>query len=336
MMRTIQQKDDPTLLTKPKAPATTSVWQHDHILDLDDFTPDEIQLVFHITDAMKEILSRPIKKVPTLRGKTIITLFYEPSTRTRVSFDLAAKNLSADVVNLSAPASSIAKGESLVDSLSTLQALGANIVVMRHPQSGAPYTAAKCLKASIVNAGDGWHAHPTQALLDLYTIQEHKGSIQGLKVVIVGDILHSRVARSNIWGLTTMGAEVTLCAPHTLLPTGLDSQQHHFPQVSLEPDIELAVDGADVVMALRLQRERQQSGLLPSLREYIQLYQLNESRLAKAKPDALVLHPGPVNEGIEISPGVAHGPQSVINQQVTNGVAVRMALLYLLAGSRKP
>jgi len=334
-MRTTQQKDDPTLLIKPGAPLTTSVWQHDHILDLDDFTPEEIELVLQTAGAMKEILSRPIKKVPTLRGKTIITLFYEPSTRTRVSFELAAKNLSADVVNLSASASSVAKGESLVDSLSTLQALGANIVVMRHPQSGAPYLVAKYLKASIVNAGDGWHAHPTQALLDLYTIREHKQSLNGLRVVIVGDIMHSRVARSNVWGLTAMGAKVTLCAPPTLLPTGLDSQQHHFPQVSLEPDIELAVDGADVVMALRLQRERQQSGLLPSLREYIQRYQLNESRLAKAKPDALVLHPGPVNEGLEISPAVAHGSQSVINEQVTNGVAVRMALLYLLSGGRR-
>ena len=334
-MRTTQQKDNPNLLVKPTTPMSTSVWQHHHILDLDDFTPEEIELVLQTAGAMKEILSRPIKKVPTLRGKTIITLFYEPSTRTRVSFELAAKNLSADVVNLSASASSVAKGESLVDSLSTLQALGANIVVMRHPQSGAPYLVAKYLKASIVNAGDGWHAHPTQALLDLYTIREHKQSLNGLRVVIVGDIMHSRVARSNVWGLTAMGAKVTLCAPPTLLPTGLDSQQHHFPQVSLEPDIELAVDGADVVMALRLQRERQQSGLLPSLREYIQRYQLNESRLAKAKPDALVLHPGPVNEGLEISPAVAHGSQSVINEQVTNGVAVRMALLYLLSGGRR-
>jgi aspartate carbamoyltransferase catalytic subunit len=335
MMRTTQEKDNSSLLTKPKTAATTPVWRHHHVLDLDDFTREEIALVFSITDAMKEILSRPIKKVPTLRGKTIVTLFYEPSTRTRLSFELAGKNLSADVVNLSASASSVTKGESLIDSLSTLQALGANIVVMRHPQSGAPYIAAKHLEASIINAGDGWHAHPTQALLDLYTIQEHKGSLKGLKVVIIGDIIHSRVARSNVWGLTTVGAEVTLCAPPTLLPTGLDNQQHNFPQVTLETDIETAVDGADAVMALRLQKERQQSGLLPSLREYVQLYQLNESRLSRAKPDALVLHPGPVNEGIEISPGVAHGPQSVINQQVANGVAMRMALLYLLAGSKK-
>jgi len=334
-MRTTQQKDNPSLLIKPRTPLTTSLWQHHHILDLDDFTPEEIEVVFHITEAMKEVLCRPIRKVPTLRGKTIITLFYESSTRTRVSFELAAKNLSADVVNLNASTSSVTKGESLVDTLSTLQALGADIVVMRHPQSGAPYTAAKYLEASMVNAGDGWHAHPTQALLDLYTIREHKGNLRGLKAVIIGDIKHSRVARSNIWGLTTMGAEVILCCPFTLLPTGLDKQHHHFPQVSIEPDIELALDGADVVMALRLQLERQQSGLLPSIREYIQLYQLTEPRLAKAKPDALVLHPGPINEGVEISPAVARGRQSVINEQVTNGVAVRMALLYLLAGGKE-
>ena len=334
-MRTTQQKDKPTLLTKSEATLTTSAWQHHHILDLDDFTPEEIERVFHTADAMKEVLSRPIKKVPTLRGKTIITLFYEPSTRTRLSFELAAKNLSADVINLSASTSSVTKGESLVDTLGTLEALGADIVIMRHPQSGAPYIATKYLKVSIVNAGDGWHAHPTQALLDLYTISQHKESLKGLKVVIIGDIRHSRVARSNIWGLTTMGAEVTLCCPFTLLPTGLDKQHYHFPQVSIEPDIELALDGADVVITLRLQLERQQGGLLPSIREYIQLYQLTESRLAKAKPEAVVLHPGPVNEGVEISPAVAYCPQSVINEQVANGVAVRMALLYLLVGSKE-
>ncbi len=334
-MRTAQSKDDGALLVKPGVPLTTSVWQHRHVLDLDDFTSAEIELVFHITDAMKEILSRPIKKVPTLRGKTVVNLFYEPSTRTRLSFELAAKNLSADVVNLSATTSSVAKGESLIDTLATLQALGANIVVMRHSQSGAPYLATKYTTANILNAGDGWHAHPTQSLLDLYTIRDHKEKLKGLKAVIIGDIMHSRVARSNIWGLTTMGVEVTLCCPPTLLPAGLDKQQHHFPRVSIEPDIELALDGADVVIMLRLQLERQQQGLLPSLREYIQLYQLTESRLTKAKPEALVLHPGPMNEGVEISPAVAHGPQSVINEQVTNGVAVRMALLYMLAGSQK-
>ncbi len=334
-MTTGQPKDAPTLLIKPESPMTTSTWQHHHILDLDDFTSGEIELVCHIADAMKEVLSRPIRKVPTLRGKTVATMFYESSTRTRVSFELAAKNLSADVVNISASASSVTKGESLIDTLDTLQSLGADIVVMRHPYSGAPYIAARYIAASIINGGDGWHAHPTQALLDLYTIREHKGELKGLKVVIIGDILHSRVARSNIWGMTTMGIEVTLCCPPTLLPVGLDTKNNLFPRVNIEPNIELALDGADAVMTLRLQKERQQSGLLPSIREYIRLYQLNEARLTKAKPDALVLHPGPMNEGIEISPGVAHGPQSVINEQVSNGVAIRMALLYILAGSKQ-
>ncbi len=321
-----------TTQVTPEVPETM-VWRHHHILDIDDFASEEIELVFQTTRAMKEVLSRPIKRVPTLRGKTLITLFYEPSTRTRLSFELAAKYLSADAANLSASSSSIAKGESLVDTLSTLQALGADIIVMRHPHSGAPYIAARNTEASIVNAGDGWHAHPTQALLDLYTIYEHKLNLKGLKAVIIGDIMHSRVARSNMWGLTTMGIEVTLCCPHTLLPIGLGDER--LPPVKTEPNIELALDGADIVMTLRLQRERQRSGLLPSTREYIQLYQLTEARLARAKPDALVLHPGPVNEGVEISPAVAHGKQSVISEQVSNGVAVRMALLYLLSGSQK-
>jgi len=320
---------------KPVAPKPASIWRHHHILDVDDFSREEIELVFSTSQAMKEVLSRPIKRVPALRGKTLITLFYEPSTRTRLSFELAAKNLGADAASLSAPASSVAKGESLVDTVSTLQALGADIVVMRHPHSGAPDIAAKYTKASIINAGDGWHAHPTQALLDLYTINEYKGSLKGLKAVIIGDILHSRVARSNIWGLTTMGVEVTLCGPPNLLPIELGKQNHHLPPTNIEHDIERALDGADVVMALRLQLERQQSGLLPSIREYIQLYQLTEARLSLAKPDALVLHPGPVNEDIEIASAIVHGPQSVINEQVSNGVAVRMALLYILAGSQK-
>ena len=334
-MKTTQQEYNPPRLAEPRPPAKASIWQHYHILDVDDFTPAEIELVFHTADAMKEILSRPIKKVPTLRGMTVATLFYEPSTRTRVSFELAAKNLSADVVNLSSSASSVVKGESLIDTLSTIRALGADIVVMRHSQSGAPYIAARHVKMSVINAGDGWHAHPTQALLDMYTIREHKGSLNGLDVVIVGDIMHSRVARSNVWGMTTMGARVTLCCPPTLLPVGLTEQYSVFPKVEIEHNIEHALEGADVVMALRLQKERQQSGLLPSLREYIQLYQLDKSRLGRAKPDALIMHPGPINEGIEISQDIAHGPQSVITKQVTNGVAVRMALLYLLSGGKQ-
>ena len=305
------------------------VWHHRHVLDLDDFSPQEIELVFDTSDAMKEVLAREIKKVPTLRGKTVATLFYEPSTRTRVSFEMAARSLSADVVNLATSASSVAKGESLIDTAHTIESLGADVVVMRHYQAGAPYLVAEHVEASVVNAGDGAHAHPTQALLDLYTIRRRRGGIAGLKVVIVGDIKHSRVARSNIWGLKKMGAEVVLCAPPTLLPLGLEQA---FPPVALEPELARAIEGADVVMALRLQRERQQHGLLPSIREYVRFYQVNEERLGKAKPDALVLHPGPVNEGIELTPEVVYGMQSVIREQVENGVAVRMALLYLLIG----
>ena len=331
-MKAIQQESRVISEGTAEAATVKPSWRHKHVLDLDDFTPAEIELVLQTTDAMHEILSRPIKKVPTLRGKTLVTLFYEPSTRTRSSFDLAAKNLSADVINLAASTSSVTKGECLIDTLETLEALGTDIIVMRHPQSGAPYVAARHVKAHMINAGDGWHAHPTQALLDLYTIRGHKNSFKDLKVTIIGDIKHSRVARSNIWGLTKMGAIVTLCCPFTLLPMGLDKPQGHFPEIIIEPDINKSLTDADVVMTLRLQLERQQSGLLPSIREYTNLYQLTEERLAKAKADAIVLHPGPVNEDIEISSAVAHGPRSLINQQVTNGVAVRMALLYLLAG----
>lgn len=317
-------------------PPSTDVWQHRHILDLDDFTGEEIELVFEIADAMSEVLTREVKKVPTLRGKTVITLFYEPSTRTRASFELAAKNLSADTVSLDASKSSVTKGESLIDSLRTIQALGADIIVMRHSQSGAPYLAIQHVNCSMINAGDGWHAHPSQALLDLYTIRRHLGKLANLKVAIIGDIMHSRVARSNIWGMTTMGAEVILCAPSTLLPRGLDSfiTNCQLPHVRIETELEPALEDADVVMPLRLQMERQQSGLLPSLREYIQLYQLTMERLSLAKPHVLVMHPGPINEGIEISPEVAHGTQSVIEEQVANGVAIRMALLYLIAGGK--
>jgi len=283
MARTARPLPAAALEAPAKVPPTPT-WRHRHILDLDDFSPEEIELVLHTSDAMKEVLSRPIKKVPTLRGKSIVTLFYEPSTRTRVSFELAAKNLSADVANISTSASSVTKGESLIDTVNTLQALGADVVVMRHYHSGAPYLAARYLEASVINGGDGCHAHPTQALLDLYTIRQHRGGVSGLKVVIVGDILHSRVARSNIWGLTKMGAEVVLCAPPTLLPQGWERA---FPPLSVDHDLDRVLDGADVVMALRLQAERQQGGLLPDLREYIELYQLNERKLSRAKPDAL-------------------------------------------------
>lgn len=303
------------------------------VLDLDDFTADEIDQVMVAADAMREVLSRPIRRVPPLRGKTIINLFFEPSTRTRISFELAAKNLSADVVNVSASGSSVEKGESLVDTVRTLQALGADIVVVRHQLAGAPYLVAQHLRGSVVNAGDGWHAHPTQALLDAYTIRQKLGRIDGLTVAIVGDILHSRVARSNIWGLTRMGARVILCGPPTLLPNfGANGHRAGLPAVEVCYNLDQCVGHADVIMALRIQKERQEAGLLPSLREYVRLYQLTRERVERARPGVLVMHPGPMNEGIEIAADVARGAQSVIEEQVTNGVAIRMALLYLLAG----
>ena len=314
-----------------------------HILDLDDFSKADIEAVLQNADAMREVLRRDIKKVPTLRGKSVITLFYEASTRTRVSFEQAGKILSADVINVSGSGSSVEKGESLYNTALTLQAMNADIIVIRHPHSGAPHFLARFLSAAVINAGDGMHAHPTQALLDLYTIRAHRGGIDGLKVVIVGDIMYSRVARSNLWGLTRMGADVTLRAPPTLLPPDFlsgdmrgnddavgsnDAATHPFGAVRIETSVERALEGADVVMALRLQTERQHAGHLPTLREYSRMYGITPQRLALAKPNALVMHPGPMNEGIEIAPEVAHGSRSVIEEQVTNGVAVRMALFY--------
>ena len=317
------------------------------VLDLDDFSAEELNEVLETADAMREVLSRPIKRVPPLRGKTIVNCFYEASTRTRVSFELAAKNLSADVVNISASGSSVEKGESLVDTTRTLQALGADMVIMRHPHAGAPYLVARELTAAVINAGDGWDAHPTQALLDLYTVKERLGSIAGRKIVIVGDILHSRVARSDIWGFSTLGAEVVLCGPPTLLPPGIEAAaadllhrktgngvHKEHAAVRVQYDLDKACEDADVLMALRIQKERQEAGLFPTLREYTRLYALTRERVARAKFGALVMHPGPMNEGIEIMPEVAYGPQSVIEEQVTNGVAVRMALLYLMAGGQ--
>ncbi len=321
-------------------PTLPPFWHRRHLLDLDDFSGQEIELVLETAEAMKEVLSRQIARVPTLRGTTVVTLFYENSTRTRSSFELAARVLGADVISIAASASSVQKGESLVDTVLTLQAVGANMIVMRHRYSGAPYLAARHSHLKVVNAGDGWHAHPTQALLDLYTMRSHLGDLRGRKVVIVGDITHSRVARSNMWGLTAVGARVVICGPPTLVPVGLDSANGHergelaLPPVEVELNLDRAIEGADVVMALRLQLERQQAGLIPSIREYVRLYQVNPERLARAKPGVLVLHPGPVNEGIEIPPEVAHGTRSLIEEQVSNGVAVRMAVLYLLAGGQ--
>lgn len=311
-------------------------WQRRHLLDLDDWSPEEITAVLDTALTMKSVLRREVKKVPTLRGRMVATLFYEPSTRTRASFETAAKLLSADVVNLSASGSSVEKGESLLDTALTLQAMGADALVLRHPHAGAPYLLARHLAHTcVINAGDGAHAHPTQALLDLFTVREHRGALEGVRLVMVGDILHSRVARSNLWGFTRMGARVVLCGPPTLLPWDLlkdrkTTPDHPFASVEVETDLDRALEGADVVMALRLQKERMEGGYIPSLREYIQLWQVNEERLRRAQPGVLVMHPGPMNEGVEISPGVAHSLQSVVEEQVTNGVAVRMALLYLM------
>jgi aspartate carbamoyltransferase catalytic subunit len=276
---------------------------------------------------MKGIINRQIKKVPTLRGRTVITVFYEASTRTRTSFELAAKYLSADTVGITAATSSVSKGESLKDTARNLAAMGADVVVLRHPMAGAAELLANTLSASVINAGDGAHEHPSQALLDLYTAREKKGCLEGLKVAIVGDILHSRVARSDIWGYTRMGAEVRLAGPSTLMPKDIQKTG-----ARVCGSVEEALEGADVVNVLRIQTERQQQGLFPSLREYSRMFCINRERLGLAAPDALLMHPGPMNRGIEISPDVADGLQSVITEQVTNGVAVRMALLYLLIG----
>ncbi len=320
------------------APESHAVgWRHRHLLDVDGLTTDDLDLVMRTADAMREVLARPIAKVPALRGRNVTILFYEASTRTRVSFEVAAKNLSADVVNVAASTSSVSKGESLVDTVRTLEALGAQMLVMRHSVSGAPYLAAEVFGGSVLNGGDGAHAHPTQALLDLYTLRGHLpgGSVAGRKIVILGDVLHSRVARSNIWTLTAAGADLWLCAPATLL-RGFEAWAGRGAAAGrrfrVTTSIDEALRDADAVMALRIQRERMSSGLLPSLREYAARYGLTAARLALAKPGALVMHPGPMNEGVEIAPDVAAGAQSVITDQVTNGVAIRMALLYLLAG----
>ncbi len=327
-----------TVENRPNAPSLNGdspKSERRHILDLDDFSRSEIELVFQNADAMRGVMNRRIKKVPTLRGKTIITLFAEPSTRTRVSFEQAGKILGADVINVSGSGSSVEKGESLYNTALTLQAMNADIIAIRHPLSGAPYFLARHLDACIVNAGDGAHAHPTQSLLDMYTMRNYFGRVEGLRVTIVGDILYSRVARSNLWGLTKMGAEITLCAPPTLLPSDMlngrmQAEGHPFGSVEIERDIDRALRGADVVYPLRLQLERQRAGHLPSLREYSRTYGISAERLNRAAPKAIVMHPGPMNEGVEIEPDVAHGSRSLIEEQVTNGVAVRMALLYAL------
>ena len=308
-------------------------WSRRHVLDTDDWSRVEIDTVLDQTRAMIEILQRPIRRAPPLRGRTVILFFAEASTRTRVSFELAAKALSADVTNITASGSSVEKGESLYDTVRTLQALGGDVVVMRHASSGAPYFVAERTDAAVINAGDGWHAHPTQGLLDAYTLRDALGDLDGKRIVVVGDVLHSRVARSDMNTLLPLGARVTLSGPPTLIPTAWRCGQ--LPAgVAYESDLDKALDGADAVIALRLQRERQESGLLPSLREYSRVWGLTGDRVGRMRPGAPVMHPGPMNEGVEIDAAVAHGNRSLIEKQVTNGVAVRMALLYLLAATQ--
>ncbi len=295
------------------------------LLGMADLSPEEIQLILDTASSLKEISARPIKKVPTLRGRTVVTLFYEPSTRTRMSFEIAAKRLSADTVNLTVSASSAVKGEILVDTAHNLEAMQPDLLVIRHQASGAPHYLAKKLKCGVINAGDGLHEHPTQALLDMLTVQEAKGRLAGLKIAIVGDIAHSRVARSNIHGFTRMGAEVVVAGPATMLPPHLDSLG-----ARVAYSLEEAVTGADVIMMLRLQLERMGQMYMSTLREYAVTFGLAPRHLELARPDAIVMHPGPLNRGVEISPEVADGPHSVILEQVTNGVAVRMAVLLML------
>jgi aspartate carbamoyltransferase catalytic subunit len=299
------------------------------LLGLEDLDKKEIQTIIDSVKPFKSLFTRSIKKAPALIGKTVVNLFYEPSTRTRTSFEIAAKRLSADVVNIATATSSVVKGESLIDTGKTLEAMKADIIIIRHSLAGTPEILAKNLNASIINAGDGFHEHPTQGLLDLYTIYEKKKKIEGLKILLVGDILHSRVAKSNIWALTKMGAKLRVVGPPTLIPKNIKDLG-----VEIFYDLDKAIKDVDVVNILRIQMERQQENLFPSVHEYVELYQVTSERLANAKPDVLIMHPGPMNRGIEISSSVADSPSAVINEQVTNGIAVRMAVLYLLAAAR--
>ncbi len=309
-----------------EAVAATAL-SHRNLLGIADLTPEEIVLILDTAEAMKEVGRRAIKKVPTLRGRTVVNLFFEPSTRTRTSFEIAEKRLSADTLNVAIATSSVVKGETLVDTALNIEAMAPSMIVLRHAASGACHLLSRICKAAIINAGDGMHEHPTQALLDAFTIREHKQRIAGLKVAIIGDLLHSRVLRSNVILLRKLGAEVWVCGPATLIPPGLERMG-----VRVTTRIDEAVDGADVVMLLRIQLERMQGGFFPSLREYFRTFGMTEERIRLARPDVIIMHPGPINRGVEIASEVADGPYSVILEQVANGVAVRMAVLYLLAG----
>ena len=306
-------------------------WRRKDLLGIEELSREEIELVLDTAVLFQEIAARPIKKVPTLRGKTVVNFFVESSTRTRSSFELAAKRLSADMLNISSATSSLTKGETLLDTARNLEAMHVDVIIMRHGVAGAPHRLARQVKASVVNAGDGSHEHPTQALLDLLTIRQKFGRVAGLTVSIVGDIAHSRVARSNIWGLTKLGARVIVCGPPTLIPIGIERLG-----VRVTHDLREAVREADILYVLRIQRERQQANLFPSIREYAKLFGITQEKLAEAKPGLSILHPGPVNRGVELSPEIADGDRSVILEQVSNGVAVRMAVLYLVCGASRP
>lgn len=300
------------------------------ILDIDSLEPEEISLILDTAQGMKEISERPVKKVPTLRGKTIVLFFQEPSTRTKLSFDTAAKRLSADSIGISKSSSSIVKGETLIDTAKNLEAMKPDVIVLRHSSSGAPHLIAKRVSCSVINAGDGIHAHPSQALLDMMSVREKKGRIEGLNISIIGDIAHSRVARSDITGFSKMGANVRICAPATMIPMGIERLG-----CSIAPDMEACIEGTDVIMMLRIQKERQDNILFPTEREYAALFGLNRKRLELAKEDVIIMHPGPMNRGVEIASDVADSKDSIILEQVTNGVALRMALFYLLAGGSR-
>jgi len=306
-------------------------WNRKHLLDIESLSPDEINTVLDTARAFKAVGARAIKKVPALRGKTVVNLFVEPSTRTRISFELSEQRLSADVINFSADASSLKKGETLKDTARNLEALNADFIVMRHSASGAPHFLARVTNASVINAGDGAHEHPTQALLDMFTIRERKGRVEGLNVTILGDILYSRVARSDIWALKKLGANVTLCGPSTLVPRAFEQMG-----VRVTHNVEDAIRDADIINLLRIQHERQRKTMFPSINEYITLFGLNRARLTKTKPDALIMHPGPINRGVEIDSEIADCGRSVILEQVTNGLAVRMAVLFLVNGGKGP
>jgi aspartate carbamoyltransferase catalytic subunit len=306
-------------------------WTRKHLVDIESLSAEEIVTVLDTARSFKAVGERAIKKVPALRGKTVVNLFVEPSTRTRISFELAAKRLSADIINFSVEASSLRKGETLKDTARTLEALNTDIIIIRHKAAGAPHFLSRFLKASVINAGDGAHEHPTQALLDVFTIRETKGHVKGLKVTILGDILYSRVARSNISALVKLGAEVTLCGPSTLVPRVFEQMG-----CRVTYDLDEALEGADIVNLLRIQHERQRKTMFPSIGEYTAMFGLNEERLGRTKPDATIMHPGPINRGVEISSGLADGDRSVIVDEVTNGLAVRMAVLFLVNGGVPP